>query len=182
MCMYISSFRSWEPSADDYRTGTRAGARGGVTTLIDFAIPTRRLLNDAADKCMSRAQGKAMIDYTFHICTPVTTSTRTRSREWWTAGHHVQWFMIYESEGRSPISRTLRHSGKMKSTGHAPGAASHPVCWMSSSSVITLRIDEAVRSPPHRMTRPNFISGGDPESLTWSEATGGSFISCHVHR
>ena len=26
-------------SADDYRSGTRAGARGGVTTLIDFAIP-----------------------------------------------------------------------------------------------------------------------------------------------
>ncbi len=26
-------------SADDYRTGTRAAARGGVTTLIDFAIP-----------------------------------------------------------------------------------------------------------------------------------------------
>ena len=27
-------------SADDYRTGTRAGARGGVTTVIDFAIPS----------------------------------------------------------------------------------------------------------------------------------------------
>src|SRR4051812_3940006 len=27
-------------SADDYRSGTRAGARGGVTTLIDFAIPS----------------------------------------------------------------------------------------------------------------------------------------------
>ena len=26
-------------SSDDYRSGTRAGARGGVTTLIDFAIP-----------------------------------------------------------------------------------------------------------------------------------------------
>src|SRR5471030_2034700 len=26
-------------SADDYRSGTRAAARGGVTTLIDFAIP-----------------------------------------------------------------------------------------------------------------------------------------------
>ena len=26
-------------SADDYRSGTRAGARGGVTTVIDFAIP-----------------------------------------------------------------------------------------------------------------------------------------------
>ena len=27
-------------SADDYRSGTRAGARGGVTTVIDFAIPS----------------------------------------------------------------------------------------------------------------------------------------------
>ena len=26
-------------SADDYITGTRAAARGGVTTVIDFAIP-----------------------------------------------------------------------------------------------------------------------------------------------
>ncbi|MEP6509075.1 MAG: dihydropyrimidinase, partial [Gemmatimonadales bacterium] len=54
-------------SADDYRTGTRAGARGGVTTLIDFAIPyAGDSLNDAADKWMARAEGKAMIDYTFH--------------------------------------------------------------------------------------------------------------------
>src|ERR1700730_10115944 len=27
-------------SAHAYRTGTRAGARGGVTTVIDFAIPS----------------------------------------------------------------------------------------------------------------------------------------------
>ena len=27
-------------SADDYVSGTRAGARGGVTTVIDFAIPS----------------------------------------------------------------------------------------------------------------------------------------------
>src|SRR5688500_19611878 len=38
-------------SADDYRTGTRAGARGGVTTVIDFAIPyADDSLSDAADK------------------------------------------------------------------------------------------------------------------------------------
>src|SRR5262245_54388538 len=37
-------------SADDYRTGTRAGARGGVTTVIDFAIPTAGgSLSEAAD-------------------------------------------------------------------------------------------------------------------------------------
>src|SRR5947208_6377434 len=56
-------------SADDYRTGTRAGARGGVTTVIDFAIPpTGGTLNDAADIWMNKAEGKSLIDYTFHIC------------------------------------------------------------------------------------------------------------------
>ena len=40
-------------SADDYRTGTRAGARGGVTTVIDFAIPSATgTLSEAADTWM----------------------------------------------------------------------------------------------------------------------------------
>ena len=56
-------------SADDYRTGTRAGARGGVTTVIDFAIPSAgESLDQAADNWMKKAEGKALIDYTFHIC------------------------------------------------------------------------------------------------------------------
>src|SRR6476469_383198 len=56
-------------SADDYRTGTRAGARGGVTTVIDFAIPyAGDSLNDAARIWMKKAEGKSLIDYTFHIC------------------------------------------------------------------------------------------------------------------
>jgi dihydropyrimidinase len=41
-------------SADDYRTGTRAGARGGVTTVIDFAIPyAGESLGQAADNWMA---------------------------------------------------------------------------------------------------------------------------------
>jgi len=56
-------------SSDDYRSGTRAGARGGVTTLIDFAIPYKgESLSQAADNWFKRAEGKALIDYTFHIC------------------------------------------------------------------------------------------------------------------
>src|SRR6266550_6578672 len=56
-------------SSDDYRSGPRAGARGGVTTLIDFAIPyAGDSLEMAADNWMKKAEGKAMIDYTFHIC------------------------------------------------------------------------------------------------------------------
>ena len=56
-------------SADDYRSGTRAGARGGVTTVIDFAIPSATgSLSEAADTWMKKAEGKSLIDYTFHIC------------------------------------------------------------------------------------------------------------------
>src|SRR2546426_6064530 len=54
-------------SADDYRTGTRAGARGGVTTVIDFAIPYgQESLEDAYHKWMGRAK-KSCIDYCFHM-------------------------------------------------------------------------------------------------------------------
>ncbi len=61
-------------STDDYVTGHRAGARGGVTTTIDFAIPYAKRggkydpLSKAADNWFKRAEGKAMLDYTFHIC------------------------------------------------------------------------------------------------------------------
>src|ERR1043166_6104233 len=56
-------------SADDYRSGTRAGARGGVTTVIDFAIPSADgPLSGAAGTWLKKAEGKSLIDYTFHIC------------------------------------------------------------------------------------------------------------------
>src|SRR5512147_603261 len=43
-------------SADDYRSGTRAGARGGVTTVIDFAIPPANgSMSEAADISMKKA-------------------------------------------------------------------------------------------------------------------------------
>src|SRR5438093_6945108 len=55
-------------SSDDWDTGTRAAARGGVTTVIDFAIPYgTESLRQAFDNWMARAQPKACVDYCFHI-------------------------------------------------------------------------------------------------------------------
>ena len=72
-------------SADDYRSGTRAGARGGVTTLIDFAIPYKgESLSQAADNWLKRAEGKSLIDYTFHICITRWDEHKTRLEAWWT--------------------------------------------------------------------------------------------------
>src|SRR5438093_1556673 len=55
-------------SSDDFETGTRAAAFGGTTTIVDFAVQYRgQSLNQALDVWFSKAQGKAAIDYGFHM-------------------------------------------------------------------------------------------------------------------
>ena len=55
-------------SADDFETGTIAAAHGGTTTIVDFAIQYRgQSLHDALGAWMTKAEGKAAIDYGFHM-------------------------------------------------------------------------------------------------------------------
>src|SRR5713226_7274873 len=55
-------------SADDFETGTRAAAFGGTTCVIDFAIqPQKGSLRQGLDDWHQKAQGKACIDYAFHM-------------------------------------------------------------------------------------------------------------------
>jgi dihydropyrimidinase len=55
-------------SADDFESGTRAAAFGGTTTVVDFAIQYRgQTLHHAWETWMKKAEGKAVIDYGFHM-------------------------------------------------------------------------------------------------------------------
>lgn len=55
-------------SADDFESGTRAAAFGGTTTLIDFAIQTKGKSSlEGLDTWHEKAEGKATIDYAFHM-------------------------------------------------------------------------------------------------------------------
>ena len=55
-------------SSDDFETGTRAAAFGGTTTIIDFAVQYHgQSLNQALDVWFGKAEGKATIDYGFHL-------------------------------------------------------------------------------------------------------------------
>lgn len=55
-------------SSDDFETGTRAAAVGGTTTLVDFAIQARGTkMRAALDIWWKKAEGKACIDYGFHM-------------------------------------------------------------------------------------------------------------------
>lgn len=55
-------------SADDFESGTIAAAHGGTTTIVDFAIQYRgQTLHSAWETWMKKAEGKAAIDYGFHM-------------------------------------------------------------------------------------------------------------------
>src|SRR3712207_3658833 len=55
-------------SSDDFLTGTKAAAIGGTTTVVDYAIqPKDKSLKDAISIWSEKAEGKAVIDYGFHL-------------------------------------------------------------------------------------------------------------------
>ena len=54
--------------ADDFETGTRSAACGGTTTVIPFAAQEKgKSLRAAVDDYHRRADGKALVDYAFHL-------------------------------------------------------------------------------------------------------------------
>ncbi len=55
-------------SADDFESGTIAAAYGGTTSIVDFAIQYKgERLHAAWENWARRAEGKAVIDYGFHM-------------------------------------------------------------------------------------------------------------------
>ena len=173
-------------SADDYRTGTRAGARGGVTTLIDFAIPyAGESLADAADNWMAKAADKALIDYTFHICITRYDEHKDQIAGMVERGFTTfKEFMIYESEGWQSDDRALfgtleqmREHGAMLLV----HAESSRVLDELIARHHTPELMERYGARLHAMTRPNFIEAeAIQRAVTWCEATGGQLYIVHM--
>jgi len=59
-------------NADDFESGTRAAAAGGVTTVIDFTSPQARSesLVKAFQRRRRQADPKVIVDYSLHCCFP----------------------------------------------------------------------------------------------------------------
>src|SRR5829696_10455673 len=173
-------------SADDYRSGTRAGARGGVTTVIDFAIPSATgSLSEAADTWMKKAEGKSLIDYTFHVCITRWNEHKDQIAGMVKRGFTTfKEFMIYESEGWQSDDRALFGTlERMKE--HGAMLLVH-----AESSRVLDELIERHHTPElmkqygarlHRMTRPNFIEAeAISRAVQWSEATGGQLYVVHM--
>src|SRR5712671_2633415 len=173
-------------SADDYRTGTRAGARGGVTTVIDFAIPSATgSLSDAADTWMKKAEGKSLIDYTFHICITRWNDHKDQIAGMVKKGFTTfKEFMIYESEGWQSDDRALFGTlEKMKELGamllvHAESSRVLDELIARHHTPALMKQHGAML---HAITRPNFVEAEAIQRVVqWSEATGGQLYIVHM--
>ena len=54
-------------SSDDFVTGSRAAAYGGVTTILDFAVPTPgETISGAVERRIREAEGRSAVDFGVH--------------------------------------------------------------------------------------------------------------------
>jgi dihydropyrimidinase len=173
-------------SSDDYITGTRAGARGGVTTLIDFAIPYKGdSLSQAVDKWHKKAEGKSLIDYTFHVCVTRWDEHKDQIRGMVDRGFTTfKEFMIYESEGWQADDRAMFGTlEKMEECGSMllVHAESPRVLDELIARYHTPELMKKYGARLHPMTRPNFIEAeAIGRAVQWSEATGGQLYIVHM--
>ncbi len=173
-------------SSDDYDSGTRAAARGGVTTVIDFATPVAGgSLEEAVEQWMAKAAGRACVDYSFHVCLTDWPRHRRELRTMVKQGIPTfKQFMIYESQG------WRARDGAMFSALEACRDLDAMLLVHAESAEV---LDELIarRHKPvdmrrygarlHAMTRPNFVEAeAIQRAVTWAKATGGKLYVVHM--
>jgi dihydropyrimidinase len=106
-------------ASDNFETGTIAAACGGTTTIIDFANQQRgHSLAEALQSWHAKAEGKAVIDFGFHITiTDLASAPEAAMDEMITAGvTSFKLLMAYPGTfmvDDETIYRVLRRSAKL---------------------------------------------------------------------
>ncbi len=143
-------------SVDDFETGTIAAAHGGTTCVVDFAIQEPGgTLRQAFDTWMGKAEGKAAIDYGFHMIMrqytePLGSEMADMVREGVTS---FKLFMAYPGVffmDDGSIFRAMQRSGEIGAT----------ICMHAENGlVIDVLVEQALKkgnvAPKyHALTRP----------------------------
>jgi dihydropyrimidinase len=143
-------------SSDDFETGTVAAAHGGTTTIIDFAIQTKgSSLRQALDTWHGKAEGKAAIDYGFHVIAtdvppPVLEEMGSLVREGVTS---FKLFMAYPGVlllDDQSIFRAMLRAGELNAL-----ITMHAETGLPIDVIVQRALAEGKRAPIyHALTRP----------------------------
>jgi dihydropyrimidinase len=173
-------------SSDDWDTGTRAAARGGVTTVIDFAIPYgKESLEDAFENWSAKARDKACVDYCFHLAITDWDRHGPEMAKMVTRGCPTfKEFMIYASEGWQSDDRAIFNTlERCKDLGAMllVHAESSRVLDELIARHHTPELMAKHGAKLHAITRPDFIEAeAIQRAISWAEATGGRLYIVHM--
>ena len=173
-------------SADDYDSGTRAAARGGITTVIDFAIPYgQETMNQAVDNWFKKAEGIACVDYSFH---GTITDYKRHLPEMPSLIERgiptAKEFMIYANmgwqshdDGIFAALEEFRRLGAMLMI-HAESAK---VLDLMMARVDNAKDKKKYGARLHTLTRPHFVeTEAIQRAITWCAITGGKLFIVHM--
>jgi dihydropyrimidinase len=146
-------------SADDYDSGTKAAAAGGVTCLVDFAIQREPdALESALSEWQGRAYGAAHVDYGFHMA--ITNASEQVLEEMGTMTEagvaSFKLFMAYKGE------LMARDDALMACMERARDLGALTMVHAENGDVIDLLVRRALddgnsSAVNHALTRPEYV-------------------------
>lgn len=174
-------------SADDFETGTRAAAAGGVTTVIDFAIPQKgQMLTDVIKARRAEADGRVYVDYSLHgAITDWNKKTQAELKKIIKSGiSSFKMFMIYRNEGwlstdpmlHDALLETKKYGGMIQVHAESVDILDSFVSKYHNKKDMT-----KYGAWLHCMTRPNITEfEAIQRAITWAESTGGHLYVVHM--
>ncbi len=174
-------------SADDFITGTKAAAAGGITTIVDYAIQSKgNTISAAVEARKEEANGKVCVDYSLHGgITDWNDKTKAELKSLIEEGIvSFKMFMIYRSEGWLSTDSMLYQA--LEETRRLGGTI---MVHAESVDVLDYLI-EKYHNPEdmkkygaycHVLSRPNFIEEeAIQRAIRWAEETGGRLYVVHM--
>ncbi len=170
-------------SSDDYDTGTRAAAAGGVTCIVDFSIQREPDgLLSALDEWQARAEGAAHVDYGFHMAitnaNDATLDDMAAVVERGVASFKL--FMAYKGE------LMTRDDALLASMERARDLDALTMVHAENGDVIDLLVKRALAAGNtsaihHALTRPEFVEAeATARAAALAEHAGADLFVVHV--
>ena len=172
-------------SSDDFETGTRAAARGGLTTLIDFAMqdPDKGLVAGIEAR-MAAAAPKVCIDYSLHggltKWRQLDPSEVDAAVAMGVPTHKM--FMIYEAEGWQSDDAAL-----FEALEYVRDRGARIMVHAESERVMSLLVrryserKEELGAYGHTLARPDYTEyEAIQRAVTWTEETGSRLYVVHM--
>ena len=174
-------------TAEDFSSGTRAAACGGVTTVIDFAIQHKgQTLAETVRARREEADGKVAIDYSLHV-TPTDWTERTIRELSQLSRRGFPSFKLYMTYGKQGLKsddvamfRALEETSKFSGliTVHAE---SPDVLDMLIERYLKPELMKKFGAWCHVLSRPNYIEAeAIQRAIVWAKATGGRLYIVHM--